>query len=96
MTKCLKCNKECDAENLVDGLCSVCLIDKHYCDECEFCDLARFDDQKESLRFATCKASQKENEMSVLSNRYDVKVFKYCTTERTADQCENFKFHAGA
>jgi len=99
--KCLKCRLDLPCEGFVDGLCADCLLEKHYCEECENCELSDYKDVDKSLEFAKCLASPKKGEgfkRSMLSERYDEEPVEYyfCTSERTADQCENFKFHVGA
>lgn len=97
--KCLKCRKEYPAEGFVDGLCGSCLMEKHYCDECVHCELATFDDPDEALSLSTCLANPKDKSaLARLSKKWDKEPvsFCFCCNVDRADQCENFKFHAGA
>ena len=99
--KCLKCNRELPSEGFIDGLCAECLLDKHYCEDCEHCELADQKNADQALRFAKCKVSPKQGDHyneAMLSKRFDTEPQEYffCTSERTSDQCEKFKFHVGA
>jgi hypothetical protein len=94
--KCRKCRKELPSDGFTDGVCSSCLMDKHYCEDCEHCELCDREDADQSIEFAKCKASPKQGDCyskTLLAKRFDNRPveFYYCTSERTSNQCENFK-----
>ena len=97
MSKCDKCRKEYPEDHFTDGLCGSCLMEDHFCEDCEHILMPESDD----LAFAQCsKAIQPEwNAMNFITQdetKNTVHKYYYCTSERHAKQCENFKFNTGA
>jgi hypothetical protein len=95
--KCLKCRKQWPKTNIVDGLCTSCLMEFQFCEDCESCEVPESGD----VRFAKCTAVIRTDWLAVSRvTRGDNPENKhyYCTTERSTggDQCENFKFNPGA
>jgi uncharacterized protein YlaI len=99
--KCRKCRRELPCDGFIDGLCNDCVAEKHYCEDCEFCALSDRKDPDEALEWAKCTVAPKDSDsakLTMLAKRFDNQPIQYyyCTSERTDDQCENFKFHEGA
>ena len=98
---CLKCHRDLPSEGFVDGLCPDCLMEKHYCEDCKHCELAENKSGDVALVYAKCKVNPKQGEHyneNMLSERFDTEPQEYffCTSVRTSNQCEKFKFKAGA
>lgn len=97
--KCIKCRRDLPSEGFIDGMCATCLLEKHYCEECEYIQLHDHGDKDDVLLLAKClKASDASNDAPI-AKRFDVpKKYRFCSTMRIScpEQCEKFKYHVGA
>ena len=99
-SKCLKCRKELPSEGFVDGLCGKCLLEKHYCEDCEYIQLYDLGDSDMQLSLARCVKAPESTNDAPIAKRFDKPELKYrfCSTMRLdcPEQCEKFKYHVRA